>query len=228
MKTREISEILKDSFLFKNMNTDEIRELLKKIDYNIHLYQKNQMIFSGDSEIFSVILTGSAYVIQHRKKQKDLILNKLTKNSCFGMSTLFSHGDKFNNTIEAVETMKIFSIEGDDFKKLLMQSEKILNNYLHYTSNRIQFLNEKIFILSMGTAMQKLCYFLVNEARIQEGNLIILQFKKVELAQYLSIGRQSLYREIGNLERENIIRDRGNKIEIIDFTELKKKLEGLL
>ena len=76
--------------------------------------------------------------------------------------------------------------------------------------------------------MQKLCYFLVNEVLIQDTDIIVLQFKKVELAQYLSMGRQSLYREIGNLERESIIRDMGNKIEIINFKGLKKKLEGLL
>jgi len=227
MKTIDISKNLKESFLFKNMTDNEIVEIIKNIKYEITTYEKGDVIFSSNSEMFSVILTGSAYVIQHRKNQRDLILNRLSEKSSFGMSTLFSHGDKFNNTIEAIENIQIFSIKGEDFKKLLMGSEKILTNYLYYTSNRIQFLNEKIFILSMGTAIQKLCYFLVNEGSIQESNVISLQFKKTELAQYLSIGRQSLYREIRNLENENIIKDRGHKIEIIDFVRLKEKLEGL-
>jgi CRP-like cAMP-binding protein len=227
MKIKDISKNLKESFLFKNMTDKEIIEIIEKFKYDIRIYEKGDIVFSSDSEMFSVILTGSAYVIQHRKNQRDLILNKLSEKSSFGMSTLFSHGDKFNNTIETIEDTQIFSINGEDFKKILMGSEKILNNYLYYTSNRIQFLNEKIFILSMGNAMEKLCYFLVNEREIQESNIISLQFKKTELAQYLSIGRQSLYREIRNLENENVIKDRGHKIEIIDFEGLKEKLEGL-
>ena len=91
---------------------------------------------------------------------------------------------------------------------MMQRDPRITKNYISYLSQRILFLNEKISVLSAGTAEERLKLLL-----LQRGSL---KCSMTSLSQELNLGRASLYRAIASLESKGIIRQEKNSIVILD------------
>ena len=90
-------------------------------------------------------------------------------------------------------------------------------------SERILFLNKKIYLLSSGTAEQRLASFLLDN--VPEGSMSELPMPLNMLSLALNVSRASLYRAFDSLTQDGVIEKEGKKVCINNAERLKKIYE---
>ena len=76
--------------------------------------------------------------------------------------------------------------------------------------------NERINVLTRKTTREKLLEYFENESKKAFSKVFYLPFNLTELAEYLSIDRSAMMREIRRLKDDKIIESSGNKITLLN------------
>ena len=115
-------------------------------------------------------------------------------------------------------------ISKNDFIKFCTCNEDFLSMFLNTLTNKIFLLNNSITNLTFSNIRQKICYFLINEYKIQKSKNIKLNMTKEKLAESLGITRPSLSRELINMKEIGLIDYDRNNILILDLEEIENIL----
>jgi len=200
--------------IFKNINEEDISILLKKLGARKIKLKKDQLIFSKlpDNGFIGIILYGIASVVRYDYNGNKMIIDNLEYNSIIGKP--FCNFDDDVSIIASTDSEILFL----DYKDLINDKEKYLtisNNIIEILSNNISKLNERIEILSKRSIKEKLlCYFTILSKK-KKRRTFNLPITYIELANYLSIDRSAMMREIKKMKQEKIINTDGNKITLI-------------
>lgn len=193
------------------MIIDLLNEQEKKL-VKLSTYKEGEILFyendvchtlgivkSGEITISSITFTGN-----------EIIYNRLTKGQMFGNNLLFSSDNKYRGNVKASYKCEVYLINKDNLRKILMNNEAFLNEYLAIQSNFARSLNTKIKLLSFTSAKERFLYYLfVNNNHIN--------FKNVTtLSQSLYLTREVTSRLISKLVDEEIIKRNKNEIILLD------------
>ncbi len=200
--------------IFKNLDEEEINLLLKKLGARKIKLTKDQLIFSKlpDSGFIGVMLYGTASVVKYDYNGNKMVIDNLEYNSILGKP--FSNFDGDVSIIASTDCEILFL----DYKDLISDSKNYLtisNNIIEILSSMISKLNERVEILSKRSIREKiLCYFgIISKKRKRK--TFSLPITYMELANYLSVDRSALMREIKKLKDEKIINTNGNKVTLL-------------
>ena len=94
--------------------------------------------------------------------------------------------------------------------------QKFLINLLNIMSKMVHSQNERINILTRKTTREKLLEYFESESKRTFSKTFYLSFNLTELAEYLSIDRSAMMREIKRLKEDKIIESSGNKIRMLN------------
>ncbi|MCT4566415.1 MAG: Crp/Fnr family transcriptional regulator [Maledivibacter sp.] len=222
----DLSNSLKKCSLFKNKSIDEIQYLLSNIIYSIKSFSKNEIILSSNqiANTMGIILSGFADVQKFFPSGKVVIIARKEKNDLIAEPSIFSNTKYYPATISACEACRIIFIHKNELLKLFLMDEELMQNFLESVSNSMIILKNKIGILSLNSIQEKISYFLIDEYRRNNCNIVKLPFSKKVWAEYMNVSRPSLSRELRKLEMEGIISFDKNIIEIHDLERLEKIL----
>ena len=134
-------------------------------------------------------------------------MDKLESDSVFGRPFLYMDKDA---SIIATSDCEVLFIDYDS----LIKYDKVNSNINQIISKKINELYERVEILSKRTIKDKLlCYFqMISKKKGKKA--FILPITYIELADYLSVDRSSLMREIKKLKDSKVINTNGKKITI--------------
>lgn len=210
MQEKDIDEIA-HSFLFDGVDSNRVKQMISADGVSIKRYAVGEMILKPDSHnmTLGIILSGEADVYKHTT-DRSVPINTLSAGDIVGAATLFCGEDDKNVTaVIARSECEVTVIEQGTLKKILLQDEKILENYIGYLVRRIRFLVGRMQTFAEGSAENKLLCFLMNNAK---NGVYTAEHGMSELARTLSMGRASLYRAVDDLEKKNIIHREGKNI----------------
>ena len=201
---------MKDLSIFKNMNEEEISLFLKNVGARKISFKKDELVFSNlnFNDLTGIIIYGSVNVIKYDNKGNRIIINHLESNSIFGKP--FIYYDKDISIVSSCESLILF-IDYD----LLIKNNIIINNIINIMSEEISKMDKRIELLSKKTIREKLLdYFsiITNNKKKVSFNLPITY---IELADYLSIDRSAMMRELKKMKNEKIIEITDKKITIL-------------
>ncbi|MTI67246.1 MAG: Crp/Fnr family transcriptional regulator [Firmicutes bacterium] len=218
----KIINILNQSFLFKNIDNKELKEILDKLNYTVNEYKKNEIVAIEGNECtnLGLLVDGILDIQSIYPSGKILTLVQIKSPDVFGEVVLFSKTNKYPATIKATNDSKVMFIEKKNFINLLTTHPKVLENFMSNMSNKLLHLNGKVKMLSLETIRQKISDFLIKEYKKQKSYMINIPFSRKEMADYLDIQRPSLSRELAKMKKENLIDFDKNTFKI-------KDLEGL-
>ena len=108
----------------------------------------------------------------------------------------------------------------DAVQRMMRFEPQIAENYIKYLSERILFLNRKLYLLSSGTAEQRLASFLLDNLPLGQAAELPMPLSKLSLA--LNVSRASLYRAFDALTESGAVVKEGRKVCINDAERLKK------
>ena len=201
--------------IFEGIEEEDIKKMLKCFDAKTRTFKKDRTIVTNiiNIKMIGIILEGTANVERYDYNGNRSIIEKLEKNSVFG--EVFS---RLGSDISVVATSdcEVLFIEYEHLikrcKKGCIYHSILTNNVLQLLSKKIVDLNKRLEILSKRTIRDKLLSYFELLANNNPKRSFNLPFTYTDLADYLSIDRSAMMREIKNLKEEGFIETNGKKI----------------
>ena len=106
-------------------------------------------------------------------------------------------------------------ISKNDFLSLCLQSEKILNNYLHLISDKFVFISKRLNFMSFKNIRGKIANYLLSLPKQKDG-AVIIPHSIEELANFFGVTRPSLSRVLLEMEEQQIIKREQKTVKIMD------------
>ena len=201
--------------LFESIDEASKNRLLQIMEAYNRKYDKNSIILSSvkNDDIICILLSGHVQIIKNDISGDVTIIEDIKDNGIFGaISANISSPDY---EIITKEESNIIIIELDNIIKDC-DNQIFLKNLLAIFYKKIKEFNNRIEILTNKTIRDKLlAYF--NIMAKNNNRIIYLPFSYSELADYLSINRSAMTREIKLLKDENLIETKGRKIKLLYY-----------
>ncbi len=215
-----IYEVLKKTFLFSGLNSEEISSILTNKEMLTKHFLRGDTIYSCDDEQKKIgfVISGSCEVRKKKSTSGEALLNTLSVSDSFGILSVFSN-DKFPTQIFASKNCEILFFTKQEIEEYVNSSSQIASNLVSFLINRINFLNEKIAILSSTRVEDRLIQYLIFEAKRNGCDSFYFNITKTSDA--INAGRASLYRALQTLEDEEIISLCDKQIKILNKNILK-------
>lgn len=201
--------------VFKNIDPLSIECMLKCFDAKKILYKKDRTIISNvlNTNMIGVILSGNANMIRYDYNGNRTIIEKLEEDSVFG--EVFSYLGSDISVIATTDCEVLFF----DYSHLVHRCRKNCSHHAILTDNVLQLLSKKIIdlngrleVLSKRSIRDKLLSYFALLVKRKGNRTFTLPFNYTELADYLSVDRSAMMREIKNLKDEGFITTSGRKI----------------
>ncbi len=204
--------------LFENISEKNLLKLKRILKANTIRYRKNVNILSNvnRSDFIAMIDSGSINFIYTDYDGNKSILEELNKGEIFGSLTSTIHSEEI--TCITKEETQITYIEYDE----ITNNEIIKNDYyIIFIKNLIRILSEqlsnrnrRIELLTKKTTRDKILIFLKQESQRKKNKTFFLKTTYTEMANYLSVDRSAMTREIKYLKEEGFIETNGKQITI--------------
>ena len=206
--------------IFEGIEEEDIKKMLKCFDAKTRTFKKDRTIVTNiiNIKMIGIILNGTANMERYDYNGNRSIIEKLEKNSVFG--EVFS---RLGSDISVIATSdcEVLFIEYEHLikrcKKGCIYHSILTNNVLQLLSKKIVDLNERLEILSKRTIRDKLLSYFELLANNNPKRSFTLPFTYTDLADYLSIDRSAMMREIKNLKEEGFIETSGKKITLKSY-----------
>ena len=205
--------------LFDKISDKQKEKILKSLEAHTFEYQENAHITSfvkGDNFI-AYIESGYIQIYKMDKNGTKVILEELEEGETFGTHfSTFLQNDfeiiaKENTAITYIDNHRIFQsdLSTKPYYFIFMQ------NLFTILSEKEQEKNERILILTKKTIRNKLLEYFKIMSRKNNSKYIYLPYNFTDLADYLSVDRSAMMREIKLLVEDGIIEKEKNKITLI-------------
>ncbi len=202
----EISNFIED--FSSNCSKVKIKTFDKGETITTFLVNRNQ---------FCILISGTADLVRYDYNGNRLVAEKFSTNSIFG--EIFYHINTNSEfVVEARDKCKVLLFSYDDITKKCKHNcsfhQKLVTFFPNLVISKITDLTSRIELLSRRTTRDKLLgYF--NLLSMQYGKSFDIPFSITELANYLSVDRSSMTRELSILKKENFIKQDRKKITLL-------------
>lgn len=202
-------ELVMKTELFRGSPRSVLMRILAVSDCTVGEYSKNDIVFSKTSftRSLGIVLGGKLRVIKENADKRPIVMSTLQSGSLFGAAALFNSQGEYVTQITAIEHSRILFLPQRLIKRMIEREPEIAENYIRYLSERILFLNRKIYFLTAGTAEQRLASFLLDN--LSEGEYSEMPMPMHRLADALNMSRASLYRAFDLLIESGAVSKQG-------------------
>ena len=213
---------IRDIQLFKNLNDDEFEKIKRDIDIEEKVYEKDEYIFRQNEigENLFILEKGKIEVSKFDNNGKRYIVNTLTPIEPFG-EVYARLEEPYDLSAIAIEKSKIYIIKNINEIVEKKASKKFLIDIIRLLSKKSLYLSRKNQITSKFTLRQKISNYLILNAKDDK---VKLKMTREEWADYLSVTRPSLSRELSKMQEEGLIQLDKNTV----ILKNKQELEGIL
>jgi len=203
--------IISSSVLFREIATDDMKNMLQCLGVRKKSYAKGSFIFYAGDDISSVglLLAGSIHIVQEDYWGNRNILAHIMPAGIFGEAYACVPGSKSEVSVVVTAPSEIMFM---DIKKILHVCprscgfhEKLATNLLAVVASKNLFLTQKIQYLSQRSTRQKLMSYLSAEARRHGASAFTIDFNRQQLADFLSVDRSAMSSELGRMKDEGLI-----------------------
>lgn len=214
-------ELLRKHPIFKGFTDDEIEQALEEYDYKIQSFKNNDIIVSSGKILkYSVfVLEGSAQIQKYNSEGVREILGRVYNN---GIGWLITASPRTTHCdIEIVSHSKstilfldLSKIKEEDYQKFIIQQKLLKNLFVMFEETDLRSLEYKI-ILSERTIRKKIMrYFEFREKR-EGSSTFCVEASRQDFADYLSVDKSALSRELNKMKKEGIIDFEGQNFTIL-------------
>lgn len=211
--------------IFYKIKEEEKKELLKEFDADTLEFKKDSNVLSTikQNDYIGIILEGNIQIIKEDYNGSKTIEEELEENDIFG-SSISNLSDKEYKLI-AKTNIKIIIMEYS--RIILSEIEKkyyhqFLKNLTIITNNKMKEKNERIQILTQKTTRNKLLKYFDIMSNKNNSKNVYLPFSFTCLADFLSVDRSAMSRELSYLKNEGFIEIKGRRISLLNKTRFDK------
>ncbi len=208
--------------IFKGLDKARIQHVLSIADCQIKTYDKNEFICREDqsSVYVGIIIFGCVEIQKILPSGNIVCLFNRNKGDMFGGAVVFAGKASYPCDVFSRDKSKILFLHKKDILEMCKCSF-VANNLLKAFADSIFNFEKRVELFSYSSIQKKIAFYLLDEQKALNVNMIRLPFTKKAWAEYLCVSRPSLCRELKKLSNDNIIKVNGNIISI-------KSEEGLI
>lgn len=202
-----------------------IEEFIQEFENSCHRIQKKSF---GKNEVISsyikkrnqlcILKNGTADLVRYDLNGNRTIVEHFSKNDLFG-EVFYTITTNNELLVEAHEKCEVLFYHYDDIHNKCRNSCKFhqkLSTYLpELILSKVTNLNMRIELLTKRSIRDKLIGFFTMLSTQNLNKSFLLPFSLTDLADYLSIDRSAMMRELKLLKEEGFIEKNGNKITLL-------------
>ena len=198
--------------LFFNISPEEYRSMKLCLSARERSFKEGETIYTFEktSQAVGIVLSGAAVIVRYELNGSRTILEHLSEQEIFG-ATLAALNSVYENVSVICETD--CTVMFIDYSHIISPCAKacrchhqLIQNMLMIISQKNLQLSERVELLSKRTIREKLlCYFLQQSSR-QNAHSFTLPFTMSDLADYLSVDRSAMTRELKKMKDDGIIK----------------------
>ena len=201
--------------LFKNIDNPSKIRILQQLEAYDRTYEKNKIILKSvkSDDIICILISGHIQIIKNDVNGNTTIIEDIKNSGIFGSLSANIASSEYE--IITKEVSHIVIIEMDNIINLT-DNQVFIKNVLTVFYQKIKEFNNRIEILTNKTIREKLLTFF----RIMSNHnnrIIYLPFSYSELADYISVNRSAMAREMKLLKEEKLIEVKGRKIKLLYY-----------
>ncbi len=204
---------------FYSISEEEKKKLFTLLEAHIYSFNRGQNILGiiKNDNVIGIVDEGSAEIIRTNYDGGRSIIDKLYKDSIFGTtissidSSEFKIIAKEDTTVIIIDYNRLLDVKNIDHKYYNV----FIQNLFSIVNISVKAKNERIKILTRRSIRNKLLEFLRVEQNKNHSRNIYLPFNFTELADYLSIDRCAMTRELKYLKEEGFIEIKGKRITML-------------
>ena len=223
MKIEDLSLFLANVSLFKGLNSQEISDCLRKVDFKIKDYKKNEIVFfRGDIlKQVIIIINGTTHGEMQKFNGDTIVINQMKSGEVLASAFLFGNDNIFPVDLVTLENSKFLLFDKEKYLNLIQSDKRMLLNFINEISNKSQLLSKRIwFNFTHKTIEEKILSYINENAK---NNKIKFLPSISALAKKFEVTRPALSREISNLCKKKILTKIENNIYSINFSNFSKK-----
>lgn len=176
----------------------------------LHL-KKDEILFRENDicKCIGIVVSGQVSIVTYLNDGNEIVYNSIKDNGIFGNNLIFSSNPYYKGNIITNSDSKIALIQKNSLIKLLRENESFMIEYLKIQSDFGKVLNNKIKMLSIDSAEERLLFYMhENSNKIEISSIS-------SLAKELYLQRETLSRLLSRLQKNKTIQRKGNTISII-------------
>lgn len=184
------------------------------------IFKKGQVIttYIQKRNQICILLNGEADLVRYDFNGDRSIIEHFTKNDIFG-EALYVVTTNNELSVEAKKNCEVIFFSYKDIYNKCRNNckfhEVIARNFSKVIVQKVTILNTRIEVLTKRTIREKLLgYFKILSTRAFSSTFEI-PFSLTDLADFLSVDRSAMMRELKNLKEEGIIKKNGVKITLL-------------
>ena len=203
------------TYPFDNISNKNKQKLLRLLECKEMAFPKKTFIAPEirNENIIGIIEEGSIKLVRNNLDGSTTTIEELYENSTFIIDT----GADID--IYTLEDSKIIIIDYDYIIENLNNEKLYFNQFIKnlfvIMNDKIRSKNERIEILSKKTIRNKLLKYFDIEFKKRKSKYIYLPYNYKDLAEYLSIDRAAMTREIKYLKEDGLIETKGKRITLL-------------
>lgn len=203
--------------VFDGIEESDVKKMLTCFEAKRMHFKKDTTILSNiaNNTQVGVIESGSATIIRYNYNGSRTIIEKLSEGDVFGsFSTSYTEELYVISEEESDVILFNYSKMINRCKKNCAYHNRLIDNMLQVLSLKMQNYNERIEVLTKKTIRDKLLAYFNILSKKQISKDLTLPFNLTDLADYLSIDRSAMMRELRNLKEEGLIESKSKKIHL--------------
>ena len=183
-------------------------------------FQKGEVVttYLVNRKQVCILVSGSADLIRYDFNGTKNIVERFYKNDIFGevFYKINTNNDLF---VMARERCEVVFFNYEIFEKKCKSSckfhEKLLLNLPNLVIGKVSDMNFRVELLSKRSIRDKLISYFSMQSEINFSKTFTLPFSLTDLADYLSVDRSAMMRELSYLKEEGFIKKHDNKITLL-------------
>lgn len=217
-----MKEIINKCPLFIGIKKEDIDKLLGNIFFQTKKYNPKEIISYQDEvvEHLMIVVSGTVHGVMNDISGKALIIEELNPPKPLATAFIFGNDNRFPVNIISETESTIIKIPKSEIIKMMKLNDDFLLNFVNIISGRAQFLSEKLKFLSFKNIKAKFAYYIMNLAKNENSNSIILPISQEKMADLFGVSRPALARAIREMHNEGIISAQAKQIQILNTYEL--------
>ena len=207
--------------LFSYITPEEQERMRICFDMHEAVYRNNETVmeYSSSMKKIGLILEGQAVLYCIDEDGNQYMIDNLKKDSVFGEPFLLPEESQHYYVCAKSETRVLFIA----YEHVIKRCENACKFHSQLVSNLLQMIAlrasqqaNRIYVLSRNSIRKKIMTYLNSIAAEKQTKTVILPLSYTTLAEYLSVDRSAMMRELKNLADEGIIERDGKKLRILD------------
>lgn len=206
--------------MFRGLSASDVQKIANCLRIKKEKLNTNETIMSynGNSSKIGIVVSGTADLVSDSYDGSRTILERYYENTLFG--------ELFSPYLGADDPIVIAS---SPCEVLLFQSKNLmspcknacefhdifLTNIIHLLTEKTRLQSRRIEVLSSRSLRAKLMTFFEMQAKDAGSHSFVLPFSLYTLADYLSVDRCAMQREMKKMREEGLIASKGKKIELL-------------